>query len=152
VVIVAQITGVIAAIVFALFVSVLSTVLDAPQVKWTGLVVAAAAAVTSVPLIALASLGANADPGIVRWTDLTDAVLFLAIAVFFGVLAGNGALPSWIRGLCVIGAGLNLARGYLGFEPVFTSLDVIAPLSFLLIIVVLAGWAFRAASSEHQVV
>ncbi|HSO50609.1 MAG TPA: hypothetical protein VLS86_08675, partial [Acidimicrobiia bacterium] len=113
VVIVAQITGVIAAIAFALFVTMLSTVLDAPQVKWTGLVVAAAAAVTSVPLLALASLGANADPGIVRWTDLTDAVLFLAIAVFFGVLAGNGALPSWIRGLCVIGAGLTLVRGYL---------------------------------------
>jgi hypothetical protein len=152
VVIMAQIIGVIAAVVFAWFISGLSNVVDDPKVKWTGLVVAAAAALTSVPLTFLASLGANADPGLVRWTDRTDAALFLSIAALLGVLAANAILPTWIRGLCVIGAGLTLVRGVLGLVPVFSILEVIAPLSFVLIVIVLAGWAFRASPTAADVV
>ncbi|MDP9495068.1 MAG: hypothetical protein M3P87_07495 [Actinomycetota bacterium] len=150
-IVVAQTLGIVAAIVFAMFISGLSKLAGDVRVKIAGLVVAAAAAVTSIPLILLSFQGADPNPTVVDLTDLTDALLFAAIAALLGVLATNNALPMWIRGSCVIGAGLTLVRAYLGFGPVFTTLDVIAPFSFVLIVVALAGWAFRAPTGSHQV-
>lgn len=151
VVLIAQVLGVAAAVFFALFISGFSDLVGDLRVKVTGLVVAAAAVLTSLPLVVMAFQGSETSPNMVSLTDLTDAVLFIAIALLLGALASNARMPLWVRGLCVIVAGLTLVRGYLGFGPVFTRLDVIAPLSFVVTVVVLAGWAFRASSGSHQV-
>jgi hypothetical protein len=92
--------------------------------------------------------GSDPSPTMVSLTDLTDAILFLAIAVLLGLLATNEIFPMWIRGLSLVGALLTLVRGILGFFPVFSSLDFIAPLSFVVMVVVLSGWAFRFSSDK----
>ncbi|HLF42600.1 MAG TPA: hypothetical protein VJA46_03610 [Acidimicrobiia bacterium] len=152
IILIAQALGLVAAVILVLFIFGLSELLSDTRVKITGMLVAAAAALTSVPLIVMTFQGSDLSPTMVSLTDITDAVLFLAIAVLFAVLATNSRIPMWIRGPCVVGAGLTLVRGYLGFGPVFTTLDVIAPLSFVVIVLVLAGWAFRASPGSHRVV
>ena len=149
VVLIAQAVGLMATVIFAFFISGLAKLIGDNRVKVVGLVVAAASVLTAVPLVVMSFQGSDPSPTMVSLTDLTDAVLFLAIAVLLGLLATNHNLPAWIRGLSLIGAGLTLVRGILGFIPVFSSLDFIAPLSFVVMVVVLAGWAFRTPSGEQ---
>ena len=149
VILIAQAVGLVATAIFALFISGFARLIGDARVKVAGLVVAAASVLTAVPLIVMSFQGSDPSPTMVSLTDLTDAVLFLAIAVLLGLLATIKTLPSWIRGLSLVSALLTLVRGILGFVPVFSSLDFIAPLSFVVMVVVLSGWAFRASSGEH---
>ncbi len=151
-ILIAQAVGLVATVIFALFISGLAKLVGDARVKVVGLVVAAASVLTAVPLIVMSFQGSDPSPTMVTLTDLTDAVLFLAIAVLFGLLAMNETLPMWIRGLSLVGAGLTLVRGILGFIPVFSTLDFIAPLSFVIVVVVLSVWAFRAPSGEPAAV
>jgi hypothetical protein len=147
VILIAQAVGLVATLVFALFISGFARLIGDARVKVVGLVVAAASVLTAVPLIVMSFQGSDPSPTMVSLTDLTDAVLFLTISVLMGLIATNRALPTWIRGLSLVSGMLTLVRGIFGFFPIFSSLDFIAPLSFVIMVVVLAGWSFRASSS-----
>ncbi|HEY6629231.1 MAG TPA: hypothetical protein VI193_09645 [Acidimicrobiia bacterium] len=148
VVLIAQAVGLAATAIFAFFISGLARLIGDARVKVVGLVVAAASVLTAVPLIVMSFQGSDPSPTMVSLTDLTDAILFLAIAVLLGLLATNEIFPMWIRGLSLVGALLTLVRGIFGFFPIFSSLDFIAPLSFVVMVVVLSGWAFRFSSDK----
>jgi hypothetical protein len=148
VVLIAQAVGLVATVVFALFISGFARLIGDARVKVVGLMVAAASVLTAVPLIVMSFQGSDPSPTMVSLTDLTDAFLFLAIAVLLGLLATNKTLPMWIRGLSMVGALLTFVRGIFGFFPIFSALDFIAPLSFVIMVVVLAGWSIRASSGE----
>ena len=142
VVLIAQAVGIVAAGAFFLFASNLARNLEYEQVRLIGIVVSMAAVATAVPIVLLA-LGTAATSTLVRMIDLTDVVLFFVTALFLGVVGGRRSLPGWIRLLCGLVAILCVIRAVMGALTVFTILDVIAPVAFLVAVVVLAIWAWR---------
>ena len=136
VVLIAQFVGVLAAGAFFLFSSNLARTLDYRRVRMIGIVVSIAAVATAVPIVLLA-LGMVATRTLVRMIDLTDVFLFFVIALFLGMVGGRKSLPGWIRLTCGLVAILCVTRAVLGALTVFTVLDVIAPVGFLIAVVLL---------------
>jgi heme/copper-type cytochrome/quinol oxidase subunit 2 len=109
-----------------------------------GILVVLASVVTVVPVLALALLSHNAPATVhplARAGDYTDAVLFAAIAVFGAAVARIG-VPLWLRFLSAIVAALTIARAVVSPLGIAT-LDVIAPLAFLALIVAITVHLFR---------
>ena len=142
VVLVAQVVGIVAAGAFFLFATNLARKLEYGRVRVIGIVVSMAAIATAVPIVMLA-LGTAATSTLVRMIDLTDVVLFVVIALFLVVVGGRRSLPGWIRLLCGLVAILCVLRAVMGALTLFTILDVIAPVAFLIAVVVLAILAWR---------
>jgi hypothetical protein len=100
-------------------------------IGWAGILVAAVSVATSVPVIWLAFTTAGL-PLMVRMTDLSDAVLFLAVGAFALATAVRGEqAPVWLRSLAALTGLVALARSATGFLGVTSFLDVAAPLAFL---------------------
>lgn len=103
-------------------------------IGWAGILVAAVSLVTAVPVIWLAFTTAGL-PLMVRMTDLSDAVLFLAVGAFALTTAVRGQqAPVWLRSLAALTALAALARSATGFLGVTSFLDVAAPLAFLALV------------------
>lgn len=138
IILITQVIGLIAAPVFIFFAFGLQNSLSSTPaserldaIGITGIIVAIASIGTAVPVIAL-SLTTALLPFWVRMTDLSDAVLFLAIAAFgaAGALRGTGA-PAWWRTAAALTGLLALARSIAGFSGINSVLDMIAPLAFI---------------------
>ena len=141
VVLIAEAIGIVAALVFATFTSLLSDLMGERRVRMAGRIVVLVAVQTSIPIVMLA-IGVSEPDALVQLSAGTDAALSLAIAAFLGVVASR-ELPVSIRTVCGIVAVLSFARGLLGQVPAFEVLRIIAPVGFLGSVLVLAVWSFR---------
>jgi len=146
----AQIVSVAASIFFFLFAWGLArdvnpeSVAATARVRLTGALVAIASLATAIPPISLALASAPSDSTahtLTRAADVTDAVLFAAIALFSLELFRDAA-RRWLKVLSVVVAALSLARAVLGVAEV-TALDVIGPLAFLALVLVVSVAAIR---------
>ncbi len=154
IVLVAQGIGLFAAVVFLAFALRLAFAVTpghADPDKWrlawsSGVLVFAAAVVTSLPIIALA-LTSDAQAAN-SWThtlsqlaDGTDAALFLTITLFLAAVATQGTrAPAWLRASAAIGALLAIARSSAGLLHVTSILDSVAPLAFITVILAASVW------------
>ena len=87
-------------------------------------------------VLALATgLGRDATHWWARFADVSDDILFCAIALFAGVLAVL-LRARWLRAVAVLVAVLSAVRG-IGGPLGLTALDVAAPLSFLVLMLAL---------------
>jgi hypothetical protein len=150
VILAAQIISIVASILFLLFAWNLGRDMDpgsgsaTRRLRLTGTAVAIASVATAVPPIWLALASSPSDAtarSLTRAADVTDAVLFLAIGLFAFELFRAGA-ARWLRAFALIVAALSLARAVLGIAEV-TTLDVIAPLAFLALVLVLSVAGLR---------
>jgi hypothetical protein len=104
----------------------------------SGLLVAGASALTALPVLVLAldsGLDADATRSWARFADVTDDILFGTVAVFAAVLAVL-LQPRWVRLLAGAVALLAAVRA-VGSPLGLSALDVVAPLAFLVLVVVL---------------
>lgn len=155
VVVVAQVIGLAAAVVFTLFALALADGRRAPDgppggrwVSATGYAVGAAAVVTAVPVLVLTAV-AGAGPGVVvhglaRASDLTDVLLFVAVAAF-GVAVSRATTAAWLRALAVLVAVVSLARSMLVLAD-SSRLELVAPLAFVALVLVISS---RAMTRPH---
>lgn len=141
-VVVGQVFGVVAAVLFVGFVVTLwrqAPGSGAQFILWSGVLVALASLSTNVPVLLLALLSHSSlsmTHALARAADITDAVLFGAIALF-AMAAWKEALPAWLRILAAVTAVLALARAVL--SPLGSAaLDAIAPIGFLALVLALS--------------
>lgn len=107
-------------------------------IEYAGLLVAAAAVLTAMPVIALA-LSHSAPAEWLRMTDWSDAVLFLAMGLFgLAVTLKGRAAPVWLRLLALLVGLVALARSLAGFLGLTSALDAIAPLAFMALVLAAA--------------
>lgn len=143
VVVLAQVVGLVAAAAFVPF--ALSLRRASGHRRWgaleeAGLGVAAAAAVTAVPVLWLAMVADSGSGPLVHGlavaSDLTDVLLFAAIATWAAALL-RAAETVWFRTLAGAVAVLALARAVL---LLFRSgaLEQVAPLAFVVVVAVLS--------------
>lgn len=143
VVITAQVVGLLAAGAFALFALALRPAAghrSKGALELAGLGVAAAAVLTAIPVLWLSVVAKDSADGLVHGlavtSDLTDVVLFTAIAVWATIVL-RVAIPHWFKGFAGVVALLTLARAILllvGSD----LLEVVAPLVFVLFVAVLS--------------
>lgn len=156
VIMIAQALGLIAApvlIAFALGVqNNMSSVHASDRIEAIGLagiIVGIASLLTAMPVLVL-SLTTSGLPFWVRMTDLSDAILFLAIAVFCASAAVRGDHAStWWRAVAALTGLFALARSITGFVGVSTFLDLTAPLAFLTFILVTGIYLLLGARREN---
>lgn len=150
IVVVAQIMSVAASILFFLFARGLARDVDggsrsvATKLGWSGAFVAIASVATAIPPLSLTIASSPSDAAahsFTRAADITDAVLFAAIGLFALALF-LAAVPGWVKAFAVVVATLSLARAVLGLAEV-TLLDVIGPLAFLALVLVVSVGALR---------
>lgn len=143
IIIIAQLLGLIAAAVFIAFsfgvqnsVSRIHASDRIEAISLAGIVVGIVSLVTALPVIALA-LTTYGLPFWVRMTDLSDAILFLAIAVFCAAAAARGEdAPAWWRAVATLTSLLALTRSIAGFIGVTSFLDLAAPVVFVMFVLV----------------
>jgi hypothetical protein len=154
IILLAQAIGLAAAVLFlgfALRLALATTPGPADPDKWrfvwsSGVLVFAAAVVTSLPIVALAlTSDANAahpyTHTLAQFAEGTDAALFLTIALFFAGLATQGIkAPAWLRASAAIGTLLAIARAMVGLFRVESVLGAVAPLAFIAVIVAASVW------------
>ena len=146
VVVTAQVVGLVAAAAFAPFVLGLGSAASrrGPVVA-SGLGIVAAAVVTAIPVLVLCAVAGHASARVLHAlalaSDLVDVLLFAAIAVFAGVVAGLAAMPV-LRVLAGLVAVLAAARAVL---LLFGSglLEVVAPVGFVVLVLVLSVLLLR---------
>jgi len=117
----------------------------------TGGLVALASIGTAVPVLVLAiddGLGASGTVSAARWADWSDDALFVTIALFTGVLATRMPTPA-LRASCAVVAVACALRG-IGAPLGFHALDVVAPLAFLILMIVLGIARLRTSSATHS--
>jgi hypothetical protein len=156
VVLVAQLVGLLAAAVFALFAWFVAATMDsriaAPAVRRWGYGVAVTAAITAVPVLWLCTVSDNGSTELLHRlteaSDWTDVLLFATIAGFSGSVVGATA-RRWLRGLAGVVGLLAVARAVLIALGTDT-LELIAPLAFLVLVVTLsvAGHSKSIASER----
>ena len=158
IIVVAQIISIFASILFFVFVWALAGQLSlrtAPAItrlRATGVLVGLASIATAIPpvLLGLASVPSDATAhALTRAADLTDVVLFTAIALFSLELARDATI-GWLKGAALAMVALSVVRAVLGVAEV-TALDIAAPLAFLALVLavsfgVLRGRLNRAAA------
>jgi hypothetical protein len=143
VVITAQVIGLLAAAAFASFALALRPTAGLRArgaLEIAGLCVAAAAVLTALPVLWLSVVAKGSSDGLVHGlavtSDLTDVVLFAAIAAWATSVL-RVAIPNWFKGFAGLVALLALARSILllvGSD----LLEVVAPLAFVLFVAVLS--------------
>ena len=152
IILVAQIISVLASILFLVFVWSMAGQLNprtpaaVMRLRATGVLVGLASIATAIPPVLLAQAAAPSDAtahALTRAADLTDVVLFAAIALFSLELARDATI-GWLKGLALAVVALSAVRAVLGIAEV-TALDIVAPLAFLALVVavsigVLRGW------------
>ena len=112
----------------------------------TGALVALANVGTAVPVLWLAyGTGGSATTSLARWGDWTDDILFLVIGLFAAVLS-TVAPGRALRIACVLTAVLCTVRGVGGVFGL-TALNVVAPVTFLAMMVWLGVARLRAGPS-----
>ena len=145
VIVIAQVIGILAIPLFVFFAVALARHRDGRGRSAGGWIIPAGVLVvianlgTVVPPLWLALVShpsAGLARTLTRAADLTDAALFAAIAVFAVAVALNVQL-SWLRGSCLVVAILTLLRAVASPLGVST-LDAVAPLAFLALVVVLS--------------
>jgi hypothetical protein len=150
VIVAAQIISIAASIFFLLFAWNLGRDLDPEsasanrRLRLTGTAVSIASVATAVPPIVLALASSPGDAtarNLTRAADVTDAILFVAIGLFALELLRAGT-ARWLRASALVVAVLSLARAVLGIAEM-TTLDVIAPLAFLALVLALSVAALR---------
>ena len=143
IIIIAQAFGLMAApviIAFALGVqNTMSSVHASNRIEAIGLagiLVGIVSLVTAVPVIVLSLTTYNLRFW-VRMTDLSDAILFLAIATFCASAAVRGDhAPAWWRAVAVLTGLFALMRSIAGFVGAVSFLDLAAPLAFILFVLI----------------
>ena len=108
------------------------------------MLVGLASIATAIPpaLLALASAPSDATAhALTRAADLTDVVLFTAIALFSLELARDTAI-GWLKGAALAVAALSVVRSVLGVAEV-TALDIVAPLAFLALVLAVSIGVLR---------
>jgi hypothetical protein len=148
IIVVAQVIAIVASAVFLLFVWTVAVQLASgsalPRLRASGVLVAAASVATAVPplLLALANAPSTSTAhALTRAADVTDAILFAAIALFASELARDVVI-GWLRAVALVVAVFAVARLILGLAEI-TALDVVAPMVFLAFALVLSIEAFR---------
>lgn len=131
---------------------------SARLVSVAGVGVVAASVVTTVPALVLAlvlslplSLPLRATRAVAAAGDLTDVLLFVAIAVF-AMAVGTGPNPRAVRVFGLVVALLAAGRAALGLAHV-SSLDAVAPVAFLAFVLVLSVRLMRMPgprSARHR--
>ena len=144
VIVVAQIMGLVAAVVFLPFAFALrwrARTPDTPlDVEAAGCVVTAAAVLTAVPVLWLSMVATTGSDSLLHilavTSDLTDVFLFIAISWWAWALVG-AASPVWFRLVATAVAALTLARAALLLVR-SSELELVAPASFVVLVVVLS--------------
>ena len=146
IVVLAQLIGLGAAVAFGFFARGLDFVVGrSDRTLWiAGTGVAVAAAITAIPPLWLCAAAEDASTATLHTltvaSDLTDVVLFVAIAAFGSAIALTGA--TWLRVLGLVTALVSLAHAALlmaGSGP----LEVVAPLAFVVLVCALSAAALR---------
>ena len=143
IIIIAQAFGLMAApviIAFALGVqNTMSSVHASNRIEAIGLagiLVGIVSLLTAVPVIVLSLTTYNLRFW-VRMTDLSDAILFLAIATFCALAAVRGdQAPAWWRAVAALTGLFALMRSIAGFVGAVSFLDLAAPLVFILFVLI----------------
>jgi hypothetical protein len=149
VVLVAQMIGLVAAGAFVMFSLQLAAAAQADvrrRLQVTGAAVTTGAVLTAVPPLWLVMTAADATATSLhdwaRASDLTDVVLFLAVAAFAPAVAV--ATASWIRpAAAVIGATCVVRAALLATGT--DALELLAPLAFMVLVVIAIVGARRDA-------
>lgn len=141
VIVVAQLIGLVAAVVLIVFARRLGEDGARSSVSVTGVAVGAAAVVTAAPVLWLCvvadSASARSVDRLATASDLVDVLLFAAIAVFSVVLA-RWAAATWLRVvslLVAITAGVRAVALLAGSG----SLEVVAPVAFVVFVALLSS-------------
>ena len=142
----AQVISLGAAVAFALFARAFARGFPAERpVVATGYAVAAAAALTSAPVLILTAAADAMSDATLRLLliacDATDVLLFICIAGFTLAVARAATSPVW-RALCAICAVISIARA-VSLSVGATALTVVAPVGFILLIAALATLSHR---------
>jgi hypothetical protein len=139
VVVVAQLFGLAAAAMFAVHARALAGSLSSSRSKRlrnAGLLVAASAALTALPVLVLTAVATRSSDrvvaGLARASDLTDVVLFASVSLF-AVVAARVSVPSWVGGLAAAVAIVAAARSVL-LACGSTALGLAAPLAFVALV------------------
>jgi hypothetical protein len=156
IIIIVQAFGLIAAPVFIAFAlgvqNSMSSVHASDRIEAMGLagiLVGMVSLVTAVPVIVL-SLTTYNLPFWVRMTDLSDAILFLAIAVFCASSAVRGDhAPVWWRAVAALAGLFAMVRSIAGFVRATSVLDLAAPLAFITFILVTGIYLLLSARREN---
>ena len=90
----------------------------------------------------MTNASADSAHGFTVVEDLADAALFVTIAIF--TLVATSGEPGWVRGLGWVVAGLSVFRAVLSPFGV-AALDALAPLAFLIIVVILSVRLMRGS-------
>jgi len=148
IIVVAQVIAVVASVLFLLFVWTVAVQLASgsaiARLRASGALVAASSVATAVPplLLALANApSASTAHAFTRAADVTDAILFAAIALFASELARDVA-SGWLRAGALVVAVVAVAQLILGLAEI-TVLHVVAPLAFLALVLLLSVEALR---------
>src|SRR5205807_4117116 len=150
IIVAAQVISIFASVLFLLFAWALAGQLDprtAPvmtRLRATGVLVGLASIATAIPpvLLALASSPSDATAhALTRAADLTDVVLFSAIALFSLEVARDATI-GWLKGAALAMVALSVVRAVLGVAEV-TALDIVAPLAFLALVLAVSIGVLR---------
>lgn len=143
VVVVAQLIELAAAAMFAVHARALAGVLSYRRsrgLRRAGLLVAAGAGLTAVPVLALTAMARSASDrlvtGLAQASDMTDVVLFASVSLFAAVAVRSSATP-WVGVLAATVALLAAARSVL-LASGSSALGLTAPLAFIALVVVLS--------------
>jgi hypothetical protein len=141
VVVAAQVLGLAAAAALVPLVLGLADMLRGRRaVVAAGLAVVGAAVVTAVPVLVLCRVAGRASPrlvsGLAVASDLVDVLLFAAVAAFAGVVAALST-ATLLRVLAAVVAVLSAARAVFLLAG-SAWLDVLAPVGFLVLVLVLS--------------
>ena len=156
IIIIAQALGLLAAPVFIAFAfGIQNSVSSVPASKrieaigLAGIFVGLVSLMTAVPVLVLA-LTTYGLPFWVRMTDLSDAILFLAIAAFCAAAAVRGEYaPAWWRILAALTGLLALVRSIAGFVRASSFLDLAAPLAFVTFVLATSIYHLRGARAQN---
>jgi hypothetical protein len=147
-ILVAQVVGLCAALTFIPFAIALQRQrrdrdrdpTSSSWITWSGIAVALAAILTAVPVLWLTAIVDEGDTRVIRRLaragDLSDCVLFLAIAAFAAALV-QAAAVAWLRVAATLVMIASIARAaFLSAGSAF--LELVAPLSFVLLVLALS--------------
>lgn len=143
VIVAAQLLGLLAAACLAVSARALSSLAPAARaaaVRWSGYAVSAAAVLTAVPVLWLCAVAAGAPDGrlhsLAELSDLTDVLLFAAVAVF-AVCVARRAARRWLQVTGWLVALVTAARAVLLLVG-SSRLGLVAPMAFILLVLVLS--------------
>ena len=156
IIIIAQAFGLIAAPVFIAFALGIQNSMSSihasnkmEAIGLAGILVGLVSLMTAVPVIVL-SLTTYGLPFWVRMTDLSDAILFLAIAAFCAAVAVRGEhAPTWWRILAALTGLLALVRSIAGFVGASSFLDFAAPLAFVTFVLATSIYLLLGARGQN---